>query len=238
MGCAAEARDSWPSRSLVERHTAGPTPPTRARSLIGVPEIGTTDVGEAAALQAAGARLVRHGHDLVLELASVDPPPAWARPTLPGGLRMVGIEEARSRLGAAMFMAYPPGHPDAPGSREESERRAREVLAGGPGPVLEPPSAAIVDTSAETVVGAVVVTRLGAAPWGWGGGPWVAELFVAPAHQGRGLGRALLLRAVAWSHAAGEPRIGLTVTDGNPAERLYARVGFRRRRTLFVLETS
>jgi hypothetical protein len=36
----------------------------------------------------------------------------------------------------------------------------------------------------------------------------------------------------------GEPRIGLTVTDGNPAERLYLSAGFRRRRTLFVLETA
>lgn len=97
---------------------------------------------------------------------------------------------------------------------------------------------AIVDTSDETVVGAVVVTRLGQAPWGWGGGPWVAELFVVPAHQGRGLGRALLMRAIAWSQAAGEARIGLIVTEGNPAERLYARAGFRSRRTLFVLETG
>jgi GNAT superfamily N-acetyltransferase len=71
----------------------------------------------------------------------------------------------------------------------------------------------------------------------------VAELFVVPAHQGRGLGRALLLRAlllraIDWSHAAGDARIGLTVTDGNPAERLYVSAGFRCRRTLFVLETG
>jgi GNAT superfamily N-acetyltransferase len=66
----------------------------------------------------------------------------------------------------------------------------------------------------------------------------VADIFVVPAHQGRGLGRTLLLRAVAWSCAAGEPRIGLSVTDGNPAERLYARAGFRRRRSVFVLKTA
>lgn len=160
-----------------------------------MPETRTTDAEEAAALLAAGARLVRHGHDLVLDLVSVSPAPDWASPTLPSGLRLAGISEVRPLLGAALFTAYPAGSPDTPGSPEEAERWAREVLAGGPGPVLEPPSIAIVDTSDETVVGAVVVTRLGPARWGWGGGPWVAELFVVPAHQGRGLGRALLLRA-------------------------------------------
>jgi GNAT superfamily N-acetyltransferase len=179
---------------------------------------------------------VRHGHDLVLELATVSLAPGSALPTLPASLCMAGIAEVAPRLGPAMFRAYPSGHPDAPGSPEEAERRSQEVLGGAAGPVLEPPSVAIV--AGETVVGAVVVTRLGPAPWGWGGGPWVAELFVVPAHQGRGLGRALLTRAIAWSHAAGEPRIGLTVTDGNPAERLYVSAGFRRRRTLFVLETA
>ena len=204
-----------------------------------MPEIRTTDADEAAALQAAGARLVRHSHDLVFELASVSPGLDWARPALPGGFRLVGITEAGPRLAVASFMAYAPGHPDAPGSLLEAERRAWELLAGeSGGPVLEPLSAAIMDTSTNTVAGAVVVTWQGAAPWGWGGGPWVADIFVVPAQQGRGLGRALLLGAIAWSHAAGELRIGLTVTDGNPAERLYVGVGFQRRRTLFVLKTT
>ncbi len=182
---------------------------------------------------------MRHSHDLVLELASVNPAPGAARPTLPGGLRLVGIAEAGPRLAAASFMAYSRGHPDAPGSLEEAERRSRELLAGeSGGPVLDTLSAAIMDTSDQAVVGAAVVTWQEAKPWGWGGGPWVADIFVVPAHQGSGLGRALLLRAVASSAAAGEARIGLTVTDGNPAERLYVSAGFRRRRTLFVLEAG
>jgi GNAT superfamily N-acetyltransferase len=52
------------------------------------------------------------------------------------------------------------------------------------------------------------------------------------------LGTLLLTRAIATCRAAGEPRIGLSVTDGNPAERLYAALGFRRRRTLFLLDTG
>jgi GNAT superfamily N-acetyltransferase len=175
---------------------------------------------------------------MVLELESVKPRPDWDQLTVPGGLRLAGLAEAAPRLGAAMFAAYPPGSPDAAASLEEAERWAREVVTGAPGPVPEPPSAALVDKSDETVAGAIVISRLGPASWGWSGGPWVAELFVVPAHQGRSLGRALLLRAIAWSHAAGDARIGLTITDGNPAERLYVSAGFRCRRTLFVLETG
>jgi GNAT superfamily N-acetyltransferase len=203
-----------------------------------VAEKRTTDAAEGAALRAAGASLLRHSHDLVLDLASVSPGPDWSDPPLADGLKLIAVTEARAGLGSAMLQAYPPGHPDASHSPQESERRAQEVLSGGAGQVLEPPSAAIVEAARGSVAGAVVLTRLGPEPWGWDGGPWVAEVFVVPAYQGRGLGRALLRRAVAWSHAVGERWMGLTVTEGNPAERLYASVGFSRRRTLFVLETA
>lgn len=199
----------------------------------------TTDAGEAALLLGAGARLTRHGHDLVLDLASLGRGPDRAQPALPAELRLTGIAAARPGLASASLLAYAPGHPDAPGSLAESERRWQELLDGeAVGPVLEPPSAAIVEGPGGTVVGAVVVTRLGPEAWGWDGGPWVADIFVVPSHQGRGLGRALIMRAVAWSRAAGERRIGLTVSDGNPAERLYVSAGFQRRRTLFVLQTE
>ncbi len=200
-----------------------------------MPETRTTDPGEAAALQAAGARLLRHGHDMVLDLDG----PAPTIPPLSGGLRVIAVREAASRLPAASVLAYGPGHPDAPASLAEAERRWQELLADRAiGPVLEPPSVAIIDALGDEVVGALVVTRLWPESWGWPGGPWVADIFVVPAHQGRDLGRSLLMRAVAWAHGAGELRIGLTVSDGNPAQRLYASAGFRRQRTLFVLETA
>ncbi|WP_433466378.1 GNAT family N-acetyltransferase [Spirillospora sp. CA-128828] len=51
----------------------------------------------------------------------------------------------------------------------------------------------------------------------------VAELFVHPAHQGRGLGRTLLTGAVAgWDTA------WLITHPGAPAARLYQRLGWRR----------
>lgn len=62
--------------------------------------------------------------------------------------------------------------------------------------------------------GAAVLTR---------GAFEVAELFVHPAHQGRGLGRTLLARAV-----AGRDTAWLITHPGAPAARLYERLGWRR----------
>jgi len=54
---------------------------------------------------------------------------------------------------------------------------------------------------------------------------WITELFRDPA--ARGAGRALLRRALAHATHPGLPAIGLSVTHGNPARRLYAEHGFR-----------
>jgi GNAT superfamily N-acetyltransferase len=55
----------------------------------------------------------------------------------------------------------------------------------------------------------------------------IAYAFTAASHKQRGLATALTLHAL-WSlHAAGERRAQLWVTAGNPAERIYERLGFR-----------
>lgn len=198
--------------------------------------IRTVDAGEAAAHRAAGARLVRHAHDMALDLTSLRPASDWMDPALPRDLRLEPVIRPASELAAAATAAYVPGHPDAGPSPDEVEDRLRQVLSGQvTGPLLPQASAAIVETGSGSVAAAVLVTRLGATSW-WPGGPWVAEIFVVPARQGHGLGRTLLLRSAAVCHAAGAGRMGLSVTDGNPAERLYAGVGFRRVRTVFVLD--
>jgi len=199
-----------------------------------MPHRSTTGPGEAAHLQAAGARLVRHVHYLVLE--PLDAVPAGV--ALPDGLTLrVGVEAADSLTRAAMA-AYPPGHPDAGPFRSlgEAERELAALLGGGAaGPLVHDASATVADAMG-AVVGAVIVTRLPAQTWGWPGGWWIAEMFVVANWQGRGLGRALMRHAIARCVAAGEERIGLAVTEGSRAERLYLRLGFRRRRTEFVLE--
>jgi GNAT superfamily N-acetyltransferase len=62
-------------------------------------------------------------------------------------------------------------------------------------------------------------------------GPWIIELFRHPAH--RGVGRALLERALA---IAPVPALGLMVTEGNPARRLYEALGFRRVVSFLVVQ--
>lgn len=199
-----------------------------------MPRRSTTSPDEAAALQAAGARLVRHAHDMVLELHAGAP----AEPPVPGGLTLRAGVEASAALARALVAAYPPGHPEAGRFRsyDEAEQKVADTLAGAPaGPVLQDPSAVVAD-AAGAIVGAVIVTRLPSLAWGWPGGPWVSEVFVVAGWQGRGLGSVLLRRAIARCAAAGERWVGLTVTEGNPAERLYRALGFQRRHTMYVLD--
>jgi GNAT superfamily N-acetyltransferase len=54
----------------------------------------------------------------------------------------------------------------------------------------------------------------------------VRKLYVAPAHQGGGIGAWALRAAVAEASAAGLP-VRLTVLRTNPARRFYEREGFR-----------
>jgi GNAT superfamily N-acetyltransferase len=62
----------------------------------------------------------------------------------------------------------------------------------------------------------------------------IQNLGVTPAHRGRGLGTALLLKALAGFAAVGLSWARLEVTAQNDgAVRLYHRLGFRRRKTLY-----
>jgi ribosomal protein S18 acetylase RimI-like enzyme len=54
----------------------------------------------------------------------------------------------------------------------------------------------------------------------------VILVFRAPGHPGTG--RALLARALRIAARDGLPGLGLAVTHGNPAARLYEDLGFRR----------
>lgn len=52
------------------------------------------------------------------------------------------------------------------------------------------------------------------------------QIFVVPAHRGRGIGRAVLEAVKAQAHSLALPVL-LAVLRNNPARRLYAREGFR-----------
>jgi GNAT superfamily N-acetyltransferase len=53
-------------------------------------------------------------------------------------------------------------------------------------------------------------------------------LFVQPGHEGRGLGKALLARAVAWLFEAGHERVHLTTGANTRADRFYSAQGWER----------
>ncbi|MBM0258129.1 GNAT family N-acetyltransferase [Micromonospora sp. 4G55] len=93
-----------------------------------------------------------------------------------------------------------------------------------PVPPLLPASARVVGPDGRS---AGHVLAAGPVPWTEDVCAWILNLGVAPAAQRRGLGRALLGHALHGARAAGLPRVGLSVADGNPARRMYDEAGFR-----------
>lgn len=181
----------------------------------------TVPPGLGGQLHRHGARMMRHAHTMHLDLTAAPPPPEWASAPLPDGLRMVpGDREARELL-PVWRAAFPPDHPDHyPGSDEELLRELMQPLLAGTalGPVL-PCSALAVDEHDQVVAVVTVVDRDGL--------PWIADLFRRPDPGRAGLGGSLLRRVLAAVAAQGHTGTGLTVTDANPARRLYERLGFR-----------
>jgi GNAT superfamily N-acetyltransferase len=200
--------------------------------------IRTTDAAEAADLVAAGAVLQRHAHDMQLELHSSHVPDDWLRPVLPPALHLTPLDRPVGDIALASLGPYAPGHVDAGqgGTLVEATATYDSLLVGHTaGSVMHSLSCLAIEVTTNAVAAAVIVTSLPAASW-WPGGPWVVDLFVVPRLQGAGLGRQLLQLVIARCVAEGYERVGLSVTEGNPAEHLYRAVGFERIRSVFVFE--
>ncbi|MER7704551.1 GNAT family N-acetyltransferase [Kitasatospora sp. NPDC097605] len=184
---------------------------------------GPVELGQELVRQ--GATVLRHGHTMVRRLADAPPAegwPAWAATPLRDGLRAVPCDRPAEELVPGSLAAFGPGHPDhRPEDAEDvraAAKRLAELLAGEViGPLL-PSSALVVDTADRVVAGAVLTD--------WDGLPWIAHVFRDPALGHPGLGRDLLRRVVADVALAGHREIGLAVTEGNPARRLYEEMGF------------
>jgi hypothetical protein len=177
-----------------------------------------------AALAARGARPTRHAHVRSRDLAR-RPPDETPEP--PAGVSIGPLDRDAAELAELYAAAYPPGHPDWTYSPRPADFAADlATILGGviAGPLLD--CSRLATAAVGTPVGVLAVTELdGPPPFG---GPWVAELFRRPAPPYRGTGRALLLAGVAAAGAAGLTTLGLAVSDGNPADRLYAELGFDR----------
>ncbi len=68
----------------------------------------------------------------------------------------------------------------------------------------------------------------------WSGLGAIQNVGVTPGHRGRGLGSALMLKSLHGFQRCGVPRVHLEVTASNDtAIRLYRRLGFRCRKTIY-----
>ncbi|WP_432927320.1 GNAT family N-acetyltransferase [Microbispora sp. CA-135349] len=175
---------------------------------------GPVDLGEA--LVARGARVMRHAHEMTCELRTAPPTETGA----PGGFRFAPCDRSAEEVFAAWRAAYPPGHPDHRDVDDAAALRDQltPLLAGKmTGEVL--PCSLLALDGAGGVAGGVVVTL-------FHGLPWVAEVFRHPARTPSGLGARMLAAVRDRAAADGLERLGLVVSEGNPARRVYERLGF------------
>ncbi|HEX5746843.1 MAG TPA: GNAT family N-acetyltransferase [Archangium sp.] len=186
--------------------------------------LSTEDEALGTELIGRGARILRHAHGYSRDLRAAPAPSAWSAPEVPAGLRLTGVERTAEELARLLLVAYPPGHPDCFGwTPTEARQEVAGILAGKVlGPLL-PCSGLALD--GDKVVGVCLVTlRDGTPPHG---GPWVIEVYRHPAPRYAGAGAALLRRALWLATRAELPALSLVVSDGNPARRVYERLGFR-----------
>lgn len=179
--------------------------------------LATSDADLAQALLAAGAEQRRRSTVMSATLPS--PAAAMRLPTVPR--RQV---PARALL-PGWRAAYPVGHPDhEAGTDDEVIASCWDVYDSPEYAGAEHRSGGIVLRAGRPVGGVIIGVREEPAPWG---GPWVNDIWVDPQFAGRGIGAALLGQAQWLLARDGFRTLGLVVSQGNPARRLYERSGFR-----------
>jgi hypothetical protein len=182
----------------------------RGRRVAGSEELGR-------ALVAAGGTPARHAHVYSHDLKEL--------PNVSVDFELTPIDRPAEDLVPVYLAAFAPGHPDRM-EAPEARRHLTGILAGKLGPVLDGSGLALRDGR---IVRAILIATVADAPPPFGG-PWVMEVFRDP--DARGAGRALLQRALVLT----EGTLGLAVTHGNPAERVYAALGFKRVFTAYSVD--
>jgi ribosomal protein S18 acetylase RimI-like enzyme len=150
--------------------------------------------------------------------AKLGPPTALAAAPLPAGVLLREATRADAPAIAAAYHASYDGEWTPAESLEDIER----AFNGGHGALI--PQASLVAVSHDGAIVGAVLTVLDA-PWDHTPrGPFVIDVFVTPSARGRGIGRALMVAAMAGSPG---PTIALRVEDDNPAAlALYESLGF------------
>ena len=198
--------------------------------------VRTHDEVEAARLLASGGRLRRHAYDM-----AVDPKAPGTKETrgLPAGFRLERLDSDIDGIALAAAAAVPPGHVDfGIWSGVDRFEYWRQLLAGeGPCGSVFPAASCLVRDQDGAIIAVLVVTDMPATEW-WAGDPWIPEVFVVADHQGHGIGGLLIGHAVEACVDGGHRRLGLTVSNGNPARHLYERFGFQPFRTTWLIERA
>ncbi len=127
-------------------------------------------------------------------------------------------------LADALAQTYGPEHPDGRWQPDDTEAVRGVLRHAQPVPELAGATARVAGSDGRS---AGHVTTAGPVPWTEQPCGWVLNLAVHPGSQGRGLGRALLDRALHGTRAAGLRSLDLSVVDGGPARRMYDAAGFR-----------
>ncbi|MFC1433600.1 GNAT family N-acetyltransferase [Streptacidiphilus sp. N1-3] len=185
--------------------------------------MASTSHRELAALLSVRALQLRQFHLYAWDFSTQRPDPDWSEPRLPDHLRIRGLDGVTaSDLDPVRGRAYPVGHID---HAEGQLTRLTGLLRGSLyGPVLACSKVALAGST--PVAAALVAGRSGLPAWP---APSIVDLFRDPRGAFPGIGALLLRSALAQASADGTPdRLLLTVTEGNPAQRLYERTGFTR----------
>jgi GNAT superfamily N-acetyltransferase len=183
----------------------------------------TADAPLVEALTARGATELRHAHTMTHDLR---PAPDVATPAGAVVARLSSDELLASAdvLAAVDVAAYAPDHPDH--EHDDPASAARELRAFAKGEILGPflDVSTVARVNGKLAGTCIVIGAEGRPP---DGGPWIVDVFRDPALSARGLGAALIARAIAACRDDGLPGLGLAVTHANQtAYRLYRRLGF------------
>jgi ribosomal protein S18 acetylase RimI-like enzyme len=179
--------------------------------------IATEDSAFAENLRAVGAEQIRHAFVMSAE-TSVHRDAAVVE-TVPRA-----SIDAREFL-AGWLAAYPAGHPDhEEGTDEDILARCWDWYDEPVWREREHRSSGLVVRDGQVIAGIIVSIRPQPAPFG---GPWVHDIWRVPGASEPGTGSALIAQAMRLLDVDGQPVLGLTVSDGNPARRVYERLGFQ-----------
>jgi len=183
--------------------------------------ISTPNAEFATALLDKHCTLKRHAYAMSLHLTSHAPQPS--RHPIPQQTQFIEHCTADD-LFDSWYAAYPPGHPDyLQGTRAELTAENLQPLLDRSLLGANHRSSRAVFQADEVIAAIMISLREGEAPYG---GPWLSEIWCDPRFQHQGIARSLLKTAISELNEDEFTSLGLAVSHGNPAKRLYESLGF------------